>query len=142
MSALSVSVQYAAAEDAPPRALVRALVKSALPGGGEIAVRFVAPQEMAEVNRRFRNKTGAADILSFAYHPPGAPPLGDILICPAAAQHTAQQQGVETAKFIARLVVHGALHVAGMEHGNEETAKKMEAAERGALRRCGISQIL
>ena len=139
--ALSVSVQYAA-EGAPPRALVRALLKSALPGGGEITVRFVAPEEMAEFNLRFRNKTGVADVLSFAYHAPGAPVLGDIIVCPAAAEKTAKIRGCAVKPHVARLVVHGALHVAGMRHDTDAAAQKMESAERGVLSQCGIAKIL
>ncbi len=134
---LSVSVQYAA-EGAPPRPLVRALLKSALPDGGEIAVRFVAIAEMAEINRRFRNKTGAADVLSFAYHAAGAPLLGDIIVCPAAAEETARRRKIGAAAHAARLVVHGALHVAGMRHDTDAAARAMEAAERGVLARCGV----
>lgn len=141
MNGLSVSVQYAA-DGAPPRPLVRALLKSALPSGGEISVRFVAPEEMKQLNRRFRNKTGAADVLSFAYHAAGAPVLGDIAVCPAAAAETAKRRGISPEAHAARLVVHGALHLAGMRHDTDAAAQKMESAERGVLSQFGMENIL
>ncbi len=123
---------------APPRGRVRALLRSALPDGGEITVRFVAAEEMARLNLQYRQKTGASDVLSFAYHSPGAPVLGDIAVCPAEAAKTARRRGLSAAAHLSHLIVHGALHLAGEDHGNARAAGKMEQTEREILARFGI----
>ena len=131
---LSVSVQYAVA--AAPRLQVRALIKSALPQGGEVAVRFVDAEEMAKLNGHGAH---AANVLSFAYHSLGEPVLGDIAVCPQTAAATAVRYGLSLAHHLAHLVVHGALHLAGFHHDTPAAARKMESAERAVLAQFGIA---
>lgn len=139
MAKLSVSVQYAAAGAPPPRARVRALIKSALPEGGEVAVRFVGAKEMVKLNQQYRCKPLAANVLSFSYHAPGEPVLGDIVVCPEAAAQTAARHDMSMAHHLAHLIVHGALHLAGFDHDTPLAAKTMESAERTVLAQFGVA---
>ena len=141
MSSLSLSVQYSPGEleeEPPSRARVRALIKSALPQGGEITVRFVDEKEMMMMSRR-RGKTTACDVLSFAYHAEGERIIGDIAVCPAAAMKEAKRRGVSPENYMSHLVVHGALHLDGMHHETVAEAAKMEQRERETLARFGIA---
>jgi probable rRNA maturation factor len=99
--------------DAPlPRAEVERLVGMALASAGvqegHVAISFVEPGDIAALNARHRAKEGATDVLSFPVD--GAGPvagpreLGDIVICPP---HT---------EDLREAVVHGALHLVGMDH--------------------------
>jgi len=79
---------------------------------GHVAVEFVSAQRIAQLNREYRGKEGPTDVLSFPIDEDGAPSgpreLGDVLICP---EHTAD---------LREAVVHGALHLAGMDHDSDE----------------------
>ena len=79
---------------------------------GHVAVEFVEAERMIEVNRSHRGIDAATDVLSFAVDgidgAPGPLELGDILICPA---HTADER---------EAVLHGALHLAGMDHESDD----------------------
>jgi probable rRNA maturation factor len=79
---------------------------------GHVAVQFVSAQGIAELNEVHRGKPGPTDVLSFpvdgADPVPGPRELGDIIICP---DHTAD---------LREAIVHGALHLAGMDHETDE----------------------
>ncbi len=104
------------ARDAVAPAELEALCAVALASGGvedgHVAVEFVEPARMREVNSEQRGIDAPTDVLSFpvdgADGPPGPSELGDILICPA---HTADER---------EAVVHGALHIAGMDHESDD----------------------
>ena len=139
MSDLSLSVQYCSGEQAaPPRHRVRRLVRAALPDGGEVTVRFVSAAEMHAVGRRHRHRK-TADILSFAYHPPTAAILGDILVCLDIAAPIAAARRRRLTDHISHLIVHGALHLAGYHHQTAAAAGTMEDLERAILVRFGIA---
>ena len=140
MSGLSLSVQYADGSDVPPsRSRVRALVGSALPRGGEVAVRFVGIAEMRAINLRRRGKDAPSDVLAFAYHAEDSPVLGDIVVCPAEADKTARRRRRLSSEHLAHLIVHGALHLAGWRHDTPQAAARMEKTERETLARFGIA---
>jgi probable rRNA maturation factor len=93
----------------------RACVLAAATAGvedGHVAVSFVAPDEIAALNAEHRGKDGATDVLSFpvdgAGPAAGVRELGDVVICP---QHTDD---------LAEAVVHGVLHLVGMDHETDE----------------------
>jgi probable rRNA maturation factor len=100
------------APDAPTALEVRELCVLALSSAGiedgHMAVEFVDEERIAELNRDHRNKDGPTDVLSFGVDEDGAPAgpreLGDIVICPA---HTAD---------LREAIVHGTLHLTGMDH--------------------------
>ncbi|MFP5363363.1 MAG: rRNA maturation RNase YbeY [Thermoleophilia bacterium] len=79
---------------------------------GHVAVEFVSPQRIAELNVEHRARSGPTDVLSFPIdgsEPVGGPrELGDIVICP---EHTAD---------LREAIVHGALHLTGMDHETDD----------------------
>jgi probable rRNA maturation factor len=97
---------------APPEPEIERLVGIALASAGieegHVAVEFVVPERIAALNAAHRGKDGPTDVLSFPIDgedaSPGPPELGDIVICPP---HT---------ESLREAIVHGALHLAGMDH--------------------------
>ena len=98
--------------DAPTALEVRELCVLALAsagiGEGHMAVEFVGEERIQELNREYRGKDAPTDVLSFGVDEDGIPAgpreLGDIVICP---EHTTD---------LREAVVHGALHLTGMDH--------------------------
>ena len=90
--------------------LVAAVLEATGTPGGHVAIEYVGAERIAALNRGHRAKEGPTDVLSFpidgpaAGLPPGARELGDVVICP---QHTAD---------LREAIVHGVLHLAGMDH--------------------------
>jgi len=113
---LEVEVIGDGGPEAPPRAEVERLVGIAFGSAGvdegHVAIEYVGADKIAALNEEFRGKAGATDVLSFPIDGEGpiAGPreLGDIVICPA---HTAD---------LREAVVHGALHLTGMDHESDE----------------------
>lgn len=94
-----------------------------------VSVAFVGKAAIEKLNRRYLKHTGPTDVISFGMgrDAPGMPAIGDIYICPEIARRNAKQMGIGEREEIARLVVHGALHVAGHDHpeGEARTRSKM-----------------
>jgi probable rRNA maturation factor len=104
------------APGAPPDTEVERLVAFAIGSAGvddgHVAVAFVDAARITELNAQHRGKEGPTDVLSFpvdeAGHAPGPRELGDVVICP---EHTAD---------LREAIVHGALHLVGMDHESDE----------------------
>jgi probable rRNA maturation factor len=94
-----------------------------------VSITFVSSRAIAALNRRHLGHRGATDVISFAFAPAGerAPVIGDIYIAPDEARRNARANGVGVREEIARLAVHGVLHVLGHDHpdGEERTASPM-----------------
>ncbi len=76
---------------------------------------------MAALNRRHLGHRGPTDIITFELAAvPGAPRAGDVYVCPEVARENARRHGVPVREEVARLVVHGTLHVLGHEHPEDE----------------------
>ena len=131
-------MQYGIADDGdrPVRARVRALLHSALPAGGEVTVRFVDWAEGESLNHRYRKRQSATNVLSFSYEKDNGI-LGDIVICYPLAQKEARLKKTCVQDYIAHLIVHGALHLDGYRHDNNNNTRLMENAERMILKRFG-----
>ena len=103
---------------------------------GDITVRYVAAVEGRRLNRRFRGKDYATNVLSFPY---AAKPLaGDLVICAPVVAREAREQGKPTMAHHAHLLVHGLLHLAGFDHERSRDAARMEARERAILSKLGF----
>ncbi len=89
---------------------------------GEASVALVGPEAIRELNLRFRGKDGETDVLSFEVDGPYGEMVGEVVICPGCAE-----MGVE------ELVVHGALHLAGMDHGEEFENSEMARLQESVL---------
>lgn len=100
----------------------------------EIAIRLVGEVEGAMLNRRYRGKSGATNVLSFPFEaPPGLPAptdlLGDLVICAPLVVHQAVEQGKRVEAHWAHLVIHGTLHLLGYDHHDDRSAAEMEGLE-------------
>jgi probable rRNA maturation factor len=118
----------------------RAALAGSGPGTAEVTVRLVDEAESAALNRRYRGKRGATNVLSFSYDlPPGAPGLaGDLVICAPVVARESAEQGKPARAHWAHMVVHGIMHLRGYDHMHEPDARVMEALEIRVLKRLGI----
>lgn len=142
---LGLHVQYALSDrnDLPQRQALRRWVAAALMQDAEVTLRFVEEAEGRRLNRDYRGKDYATNVLTFTYDtPPGLPdqasPLsGDIVLCVPVVAREAAEQGKPCEAHYAHLVVHGLLHLQGYDHEDEREAIAMEAVESFILRRLG-----
>ena len=83
-----------------------------------ISITFVSARSIAAMNARHLGHAGATDVIAFAFAPeqPGGTLIGDIYIAPEIAKANAAQHGNSSREEVARLVVHGILHVLGYDH--------------------------
>lgn len=143
---LRLAVQYACARAGlPERGRIRRWVEMALEGHcsrTELTVRIVGEVEGAELNRRWRGRPAATNVLSFpvAGVERVAPDLlGDIVICAPVVVREAGEQGKALEAHFAHLVVHGVLHLLGHDHADERAARRMERLERCILAGLGFA---
>jgi probable rRNA maturation factor len=107
----------------------------------ELSITFVSNRSIAALNRRHLGHGGPTDVISFELGggAPGAPTIGDIYIAPDVARANARELGIPVAEELARLVVHGTLHVGGYTHPEgsreERTASAMWKRQERLLRR-------
>ena len=124
-----VAVQYAVTmERLPSRQRIRAWAKAALLNGVHVTFRLVGTKEGRALNREFRGKDYATNVLTFAY-PDSMPLSGDIVLCAPVIAREAREQRKTVAAHYAHLVVHGMLHLQGHDHENSQDAKAMESLE-------------
>jgi probable rRNA maturation factor len=128
----------------PGAASIADWARAALAGSGagtaEITVRLVGEAESADLNKRYRGKRGATNVLSFVYDlAPGKAGLaGDLVICVPVVQREAAQQGKRPRAHWAHMLIHGILHLRGYDHLHEADAVAMEALEVRVLKRLGF----
>jgi probable rRNA maturation factor len=126
---LALTVQYAAANDGlPTRSQLRAWVKAALQHDADITVRLVAAEEGRTLNRQYRGRDHATNVLSFAYSDTD-PLAGDIALCVPIVEREAREQHKNPQAHYAHLVVHGMLHLQGYDHQKAADARVMEVLE-------------
>jgi len=135
----------------------RVLEARGLKGNTEVSLLFVDEAAIAALNVEFLGKPGPTDVLSFPIEdeptPTGRSPdfggtgpgssaeqgaltlLGDVVICPTVAFRNATEHGVSFEDEVALLVVHGLLHLLGMDHEEDGEAARMEALEDQLLQR-------
>jgi probable rRNA maturation factor len=110
-------------------ARVKRWVGIALQGPAEIAVRIVGPDEAQALNRQYRGKDYATNVLTFDYGQ-AAMVSADLVLCGPVVEREAQEQGKSLQAHYAHLLVHGTLHAQGYDHEEGEAeASEMEAAE-------------
>jgi probable rRNA maturation factor len=138
---LHVDIQNASREPVPSEDDIRHWIGAALARRTtreqvEVSVRLVDSEEMALLNKTYRGKQGATNVLSFPADLPAdldLPLLGDIVICAPVVQAEAAQQGKSSRAHWAHMTVHGTLHLLGFDHIEEEEATLMEALESAIL---------
>ena len=119
---------------------IGAAVSAVRPGPAQVSVRLVDESESAGLNQRYRQRQGPTNVLSFPAPalPPGLPPeasayLGDIVLCVPVLAREAAEQGKTLAAHYHHMVVHGMLHLQGMDHQTPDEAARMEAIESSIL---------
>jgi probable rRNA maturation factor len=142
---LDVSVEYAIPRAGLPAAVsFRKWVAAALAGRireADLAIRIVGTKEGRALNRHYRGRDYATNVLSFpAELPEGVklPLLGDIVLCAPVVAREAREQKKALAAHWAHLTVHGALHLLGWNHEDTREAECMEQLEREILAELGI----
>ncbi|OVZ57567.1 rRNA maturation RNase YbeY [Pigmentiphaga sp. NML080357] len=144
--ALSLAVQYGKEEPRLPRWRLRRWIARALRApelagvaGVALTLRLVGSAEGRRLNREFRQRDYATNVLTFEY---GAGPDGvvggDIVLCLPVLAAEAKTQKKPFLHHAAHLVVHGVLHSLGYDHLNERDAKRMEALETRILAEMAI----
>ncbi len=143
-----VHVQYAAARRGVPAAgSFRQWVTAALAGArhrkpAELSIRIIGGHEGRALNRRYRGKDYATNVLSFPVELPRgvtSPLLGDLVICAGVVAHEAREQHKLPRDHYAHLAVHGVLHLVGYDHRNERDAARMETLETGIMASLGLA---
>ena len=137
---LSLSLQFADPRHRAqlPRHKVQRWIRAALELPGEIAVRIVDAEEGQQLNREFRGKDYATNVLTFDYsHEPvvGA----DLVICAEVVEREAREMGIDLVAHYAHMLVHGTLHAQGYDHEEDDEAETMEARETEILRALGFA---
>ena len=137
---LSLSLQFADPRHRAllPRHKVQRFIRAALELPGEIAVRIVDAEEGRALNREYRSKDYATNVLTFDYsHEPvvGA----DLVICAEVVEKEANEMGIPLLDHYAHMLVHGTLHAQGFDHEADDEAEAMEARETEILLSLGFA---
>jgi probable rRNA maturation factor len=131
---------------AQARSLLRRAARAVFSAEGlttaELTITLLDDEAIASLNRQYLDHAGPTDVIAFALHAPGEPPLGDLYIGWDQALRQAASHGEEPAVELARLAVHGTLHILGYDHpeGTEREAGSMWRYQENILRKViGIS---
>ena len=140
---LSLSIQFADARLAEvlTRAQLRRWVQAAQLAPAELTIRFVDAGEGRALNRDYRGKDYATNVLTFAYSEEGSDDgivRADIVLCTDVLLKEAEEQGLPVEQHATHLVVHGVLHAQGYDHEEDEDAAEMEQLETDILIRLGM----
>ena len=135
LNSLSLSLQFGKFPDAAlhraalPRHSVARWIRHALQSDGEITVRIVGSEEGQTLNRDYRGKDYATNVLTFDYTQ--APFVtADLVLCAPVVAREAEENGKTLQAHYAHLLVHGTLHAQGWDHETgEQDAEEMEALE-------------
>jgi probable rRNA maturation factor len=143
LHALTLSLQFGKLPDAElhraalPRHKVARWLRHALASDAEITVRIVDAPEGQELNREYRKKDYATNVLTFDYT---LEPVvtADLVLCAPVVEKEAKDQGKTLQAHYAHLIVHGALHAQGWDHELDEDAQVMELRETEIMARLGF----
>ena len=143
LHALTLSLQFGKLADAElhraalPRHKVARWLRHALASDAEITVRIVDAPEGQELNREYRKKDYATNVLTFDYT---LEPVvtADLVLCAPVVAKEAKDQGKTLQAHYAHLIVHGALHAQGWDHELDEDAQVMELREAEIMARLGF----
>ena len=121
-----------------PRHAVARAIRHALTDDAEITVRIVGEEEGRELNKSYRKKDYATNVLTFDYAQEPVV-MADLVLCAPVVAREAKEQGKTLAAHYAHLLVHGALHAQGWDHETSEAdAEEMEAYEVAILAGLGL----
>ena len=141
---LQLSLQFGDIPDAArhraalPRHAVTRAIRHALADDAEITVRIGGEDEGRELNKSYRKKDYATNVLTFDYAQEPVV-MADLVLCAPVVAREAKEQGKTLAAHYAHLLVHGTLHAQGWDHETSEAdAEEMEAYEIDILAELGI----
>jgi probable rRNA maturation factor len=142
---LELEVQFAdpRLEGEITEAKLQRWVEESLLGPAELTIRFVNAEEGQALNKAYRGKDYATNVLTFAYNEDEElgeddPTQADIVLCTDVLQREAEEQGKTVEEHVAHLVVHGVLHAQGWDHDNDDDAQEMEQFERDIMEVLGF----
>nr|WP_314860881.1 rRNA maturation RNase YbeY [uncultured Undibacterium sp.] len=140
---LTLSVQYAdeRLKDVLTRPLLRKTIQAALFFPAELTLRIVDAEEGQVLNRDYRGKDYATNVLTFAYTEDSDAEVtqADIILCTDVLENEAKEQKKSVLEHAQHLVVHGVLHAQGYDHESDEEAEEMEALEIEILAGLGLA---
>ena len=145
LNQLTLSLQFGRFDDvaahraALPRHKVTRWIRHALALDAEITVRIVDEEEGRQLNRDYRHKDYATNVLTFDY---AQEPLvlADLVLCAPVVEREAREQNKSLEEHYAHLLVHGTLHAQGWDHEtSEQDAQEMEAYETAILQELGFA---
>ena len=129
---LRLNLRGATDPELPSRSTLRRWVAQALSCAGEITLVFVDSRAGRRLNRQFRGRDYATNVLTFPYQiEPFV--VADVVICLSVVRREALEQGKTLRRHLAHLIVHGVLHAQGLDHARAGDARRMEALERRLL---------
>jgi len=142
---LTLSLQFARCAEAAahratlPRHKVTRWIRHALAQDAEITVRIVGEDEGRQLNRDYRHKDYATNVLTFDYTQEPVV-TADLVLCAPVVEREAREQNKSLEEHYAHLLVHGTLHAQGWDHEtSEQDAQEMEAYETDILRELGVA---
>ena len=134
---IDISVQFDAWPESLPEpgklaeaAIARIVAELDAPKLGELSIALVDDADIQALNRDYRHKDKATNVLSF---PQEGPLLGDIVLALETVQREAAEKSISLEHHVSHLIIHGFLHLQGYDHETDETAREMEALEIAAL---------
>ena len=143
---LTLSVQYpdARLKEVITRTAIRKWIQAALFAPAELTIRFVDADEGRELNKQYRGKDYATNVLTFAYNEgeemaDDAPTQADIILCTDVLEREAAEQKKSVEVHTAHLIVHGVLHAQGYDHEDDDEAAEMEGIETELLAELGYA---
>lgn len=146
MTTLSLDLQIADSdEEHPSLQALENWVLLALKGQkteAELTIRLVDEAEITALNKQYRHKNKATNVLSFPAEIPehiDLPLLGDLVICSKVVKTEAEQQGKPLNDHWAHMVIHGCLHLLGYDHIDDDESEFMEQLETRLLAEIGIA---
>jgi probable rRNA maturation factor len=136
---LRLSLQFADARHRAllPRHFVARCLRAALAAPGQLTVRVVDADEGRSLNRDYRGKDYATNVLTFDYEREPLV-LADLVLCAPVLEAEAAAAGTSLKDHYAHLLVHGALHAQGWDHERARDARRMEAQEAAVLAGLGV----
>ena len=123
MTEVSSTVRRPGISQAKVKELVEATLRGERIHNALISVAFVGRSAISKLNKKYLRHEGSTDVISFGMGRTarGMPAVGDIYICPDVARLNAKRNRIAVSEELARLVVHGTLHVAGHDHPDDES---------------------
>jgi probable rRNA maturation factor len=112
----------------PAADLARLVLKAEGVTAALVSIAFVSKRRIAALNREHLGRTGPTDVIAFGFRRATGddPVVGDVYISPDMARINAREHGSRLREELARLVVHGVLHVLGYDHPEDESRQRSE----------------